>query len=152
VRALRWRSRLASVVAVAILGSVVQLGVGATVAHASPLGPFSCMPVNGLASGDETKADRLMAGYLTIPGFAEVHIGTGPAWNWALNPFNSQTWQKYYTSLKWVELLTIWYQRHPDRHAAYLARAKQIASDWANHNPPGGGPAGAVAWTGMYAG
>lgn len=148
----RWRSRLASVVAIATLGSVVQLGVGATAAHASPLGPFSCLPPNGISTGDEVKADRLMAGYLTIPGFKEVHIGTGPTWNWALNPYKSQVWQKYYTSLKWVELLTIWYQRHPSNHPTYLPRAEAIASDWAAHNPPGGGPAGSVAWTGMYAG
>jgi len=152
VRVLRWKSRLASVVAVATLGSVVQLGVGATVAEATPLGPFSCLPANGLSTGDETKADRLMAGYLTIPGFREVYIGTGPAWNWGLNPFSSQVWQKYYTSLKWVELLTMWYQRHPSSHPTYLPRAKAIASDFAAHNPPGGGPAGALAWTGMYAG
>ncbi|MDQ1684920.1 MAG: hypothetical protein QOC82_1657 [Frankiaceae bacterium] len=148
----RWQSRLASVVAITTLGSVMQLGIGATVAQASPLGPFSCMPPNGLSTGDETKADRLMAGYLTIPGFREVHIGTGPTWNWGANPFNNVAWQKYYTSLKWVELLTIWYQRHPDRHPNYLVRAKQIAADFAAHNPPGGGPAGATAWTGMYAG
>jgi hypothetical protein len=148
----RSRRRLASVAAVATLASVVQLGVGATVAHASSLGPFSCMPANGLSTGDETKADRLMAGYLTIPGFKEVYIGAGPSWNWAANPFKSIAWQKYYTSLKWVELLTMWYQRHPDKHPTYLPRAEQIASDWAAHNPPGGGPAGSVAWTGMYAG
>lgn len=149
---IRWRTRLASVVAVATLGSVLQLGVGATVAHASPLGPFSCLPPNGLSTGDETKADRLMAGYLTIPGFKEVYIGTGPTWNWGLNPFNSVAWEKYYTSLKWVELLTIWYQRHPTQHPTYLPRAEAIASDFAAHNPPNGGPDGATEWTGMYAG
>jgi hypothetical protein len=152
VRKPRWRSRFASVAAVAMIGSLVQLGVGATVAHAAPLGPFSCLPANGLSTGTEAKADRLMAGYLTIPGFREVHIGTGPSWNWAANPFRNVAWQKYYTSLKWVELLSMWYQRHPDRHPNYLVRAKAIASDFAAHNPPGGGPAGSVAWTGMYAG
>jgi hypothetical protein len=152
VRVFGWRSRLASVVAVATLGSVVQLGVGATVAHAAPLGPFSCLPANGLSTGTEVNADRLMAGYLTIPGYGEVHIGTGPTWNWALNPYKSASWQMYYTSLKWVELLTKWYVARPGQHDNYLVRAEQIASDFAAHNPPGGGPAGAVAWTGMYAG
>jgi hypothetical protein len=146
------RSRLAAVVAIATLGSVLQLGVGTTAAQAAPLGPFSCLPANGLSTGTEANADRLMAGYLTIPGYGEVHIGTGPTWNWALNPFNNASWQKYYTSLKWVELLTKWYVARPGQHDNYLIRAKQIASDWAAHNPPGGGPAGIVAWSGMYAG
>jgi hypothetical protein len=69
VRVFWWRSRLAAVVAVATLGSIVQLGVGASVAQATPLGPFSCLPANGLSNGDLTHADRLMAGYLTIPGY-----------------------------------------------------------------------------------
>ncbi|MBV9096708.1 MAG: hypothetical protein JO079_01500, partial [Frankiaceae bacterium] len=97
MRLFGWRSRLASVVAVATLGSVVQLGVGATAAHAAPLGPFSCLPANGLSTGTEANADRLMAGYLTIPGYGEVHIGAGPTWNWGLNPFKNASWQMYYT-------------------------------------------------------
>lgn len=152
VRVSGWRSRLASVVAVATIGTVVQLGVATTAAQATPLGPFSCLPANGLSNGTLTQADRLMAGYLTIPGYKEVYIGTGPRWNWAANPFKNASWQKYYTSLKWVELLTRWYVARPGQHPDYLVRAKQIASDWAAQNPPGGGPAGAVAWGGMYAG
>ncbi|MBV9097993.1 MAG: heparinase II/III family protein, partial [Frankiaceae bacterium] len=52
----------------------------------------------------------------------------------------------------WVELLTKWYVARPGKHDNYLVRAEQIASDFAAYNPPGGGPAGATAWTGMYAG
>jgi hypothetical protein len=145
------RARLRVVAAAAIAATVVPLALATSPASASPLGPFSCLPTAGIGSGTEAQADRLMAGYLTIPGFREVYIGTGHI-NWGMNPFRSVVWQKYFTSLRWTDLLTSWYIRHPDRHPAYLPRAERIATDWAAYNPPGGGPAGAVAWTGMYAG
>src|SRR5690348_2943043 len=103
VRITRWRTRIALGAVTMLAASGLQLTTAVmTPAEATPLGPFSCLPANGLSNGPVSQADALMNGYLTIPGFKAVYIGTGPHWNWGLNPFNNLSWQKYYTSLKWV--------------------------------------------------
>lgn len=153
MRTTRWRTRIALGAAAVLAAGGLQLTTALVApADATPLGPFSCLPPNGLSTGQVSQADALMSGYLTIPGFKTVFIGTGPHWNWGLNPFNSLAWQKYYTSLKWVEVLTEWYQRHPDQHPTYIPRAEAIASDFAATHPPGKGLAPLAAWNSMYAG
>src|SRR4051812_18285762 len=89
------RVRLRALTAAAVAATLIPLGLATSPASASPLGPFSCLPTAGIGSGTEAQADRLMAGYLTIPGFREVYIGTGHI-NWAMNPFHSVVWQKYF--------------------------------------------------------
>lgn len=131
--------------------------VPSTPAAASPLGAFSCMPPSGLAQdaspGSDSRARRLYDGYLTLPGYREVYIGKG-AINWGMNPFNSDTWTKYFLSLKWLESFTKWYQRHPTNteYQSWLTRARAIAVDFNSKNPPDGGPNPASAWSAMYVG
>jgi hypothetical protein len=131
----------------AVLAAVLL--VPATTASADGLGPFSCLPVNGLSTRFVNAPADVLAGRVTIPGSRPVTIGSGPV-NWATDPFGSSAWRKLFLSLKWVESLTDGYRRTGDR--AYLDRATQLVHDFVTHVPPGGGRFPADAWNGMYAG
>ncbi len=121
----------------------------ATPARADGLGPFSCLPVNGLSSRFVNAPSDLLAGRLTIPGYRPVHIGTG-AIDWGADPYHSSGWRRLFLSLKWVESLTDGYRRTGDR--GYLDRATQVVRDFVTHVPTAGGRFPADAWNGMYAG
>ena len=131
----------------AVLASAVL--VPAAPARADALGPFSCLPVNGLSSRFVNAPSDLLRGRLTIPGYRPVAIGTGSV-DWGIDPYHSSGWRRLFLSLKWVESLTDGYRRSGDR--AYLDRATQIVRDFAAHVPAGGGRFPDDAWNGMYAG
>jgi hypothetical protein len=131
-----------------LVGLVVDAGPSAAAGRTIP-----CLPVSGLGSVTEAQARQLMTdGKLTLPGYAPVAIGTSGNVNWGLDPFKNASWRKLFLSLKWLDQLTAWYARHPDRDADMLTRALAYAADFARDNPAGGGPRPADAWNGMYAG
>jgi len=147
----RRRTGLAAVAVAAVLSLI---GVGTTLvapapARAAVLGPFSCLPVNGLSTRYVNPPDELLGGRLTIPGFRPVRIGTGRI-DWGMDPFGSASWRKLFLSLKWVESLTDATRR--TGRPEYLARARAVARDFATAVPAGGGRFAADAWTPMYAG
>lgn len=146
------RALLPLVAALAALTVVVGLAVDVTPAAAAGR-TLPCLPVSGLGAVTEAQARQFMTdGKLTIPGYAPVAIGTSGNVNWGLDPFGNTSWRRLFLSLKWLDTLTAWYARHPDRDADMLNRALAYAADFAHDNPAGGGPRPADAWNGMYAG
>ena len=55
-----------------------------------------------------------------------------PPIDWGMDPYNSKSFRGVLASLKWIDVL-IYAARHGDRAA--LAQARDIAIDWAEHNP-----------------
>ena len=139
-----------SVVVVALLGAALVTGQAAPAqAAGSTLGPFGCLPVNGLSTRSVNPPDDVLAGRLRIPGTRVVPIGTGRI-DWNADPFHSAGWRRQFLSLKWVEALTDGYKR--TGNSAYLARASAIVRDFVTHVPPGAGRFPDDAWNGMYGG
>ncbi len=114
-----------------LLCVVLSCAALAGTASAAPLGPFSCLPANGLSSYNPP--DKVMSGIVTIPGYSSVNIGTSGNVNWALNPYSDPSWQRWFHSLKWLEPTILSYMRTGD--AAQGTRIQAIAHDWINDNP-----------------
>jgi hypothetical protein len=129
---------------------VVALGFlllvsGLTPSSAAQLGPFSCLGANGLSATNP--ASSVMNGYLSIPGYKTVNIGTSGNVNWKLNPFNNFSWQEWFHSLLWLDPLMKDAQRTGS--SAEKARLQAIITDWAHDNPT---TAGGPGWVGQIAG
>lgn len=133
---------------VVIVAVLATFGVGAQLrpAAADAATGGICLPANGLMALND--ADDLMRGTVRLSSTITVQIGAGDV-DWARTDLDFQSAQLLY-SLKWVEELVRQSRRSGDQK--YLARAVQIAADFARDNPPGGGPDPADAWYPMYAG
>jgi hypothetical protein len=70
--------RVIPVVVLALLGPALVTGQ-ATPARAAgaTLGPFGCLPVNGLSTRSVNPPDDVLAGKLRIPGTGVITIGKG---------------------------------------------------------------------------
>ncbi len=141
--------RALPVVVLALLGPALLAGQAVPAQAATTLGPFGCLPVNGLSTRTVNPPADVLAGRLRIPGIGVATIGTG-AINWNADPYRSMGWRRQFLSLKWVEALTDGYRRTGD--PAYLRRATAIVKDFATHVPPGSGRVPEDAWNAMYAG
>jgi hypothetical protein len=85
-----------------------QLGVHP--AAAQVIAPVSAAELSAAqcdrATGkDRAAAGRVMAGWLDVPGFAPVRIGTGPHIDWALDPYAHPSWTARFRDLTWVQPL-----------------------------------------------
>lgn len=130
---------------VSMLGVLMVLSLTAGPTAAAPLGSFSCLGANGLSASNP--ASSVMNGYLAIPGYKTVNIGTSGNVNWKLNPFNNLSWQEWFHSLLWLDPLIKDYMRTGS--AAEKTRVDTIVADWAHDNPTSlGGP----GWVGQIAG
>ncbi|HJT37073.1 MAG TPA: heparinase II/III family protein [Actinomycetota bacterium] len=112
---------------------------------AAQLGPYSCLGANGLSATNP--ASSVMNGYVSVPGYKTVYIGTSGNVNWKLDPFNNFSWQEWFHSLLWLDPLVKDFMR--TGNAAEKARLQAIITDWAHDNPT---TAGGPGWVGQIAG
>jgi hypothetical protein len=82
-----------------------------------------------------------MAGWLDIPGFDPVPIGTGDI-DWGLDPYQHPTWEARFRDLGWVEPLL----HQADGGPAYRERAAAIIQDFVADNPATDPTPRALAW------
>ena len=123
----------------------MMLSIPMVSAPAASLGPFSCLPANGLSASNPVA--QVMKGYVSIPGYKTVYIGTTGNVNWAMNPFNNGSWQMWFHSLLWLDPSIKSYMQSGD--TAVKNRVDAIVADWAHDNPTASGGPG---WVGQIAG
>jgi hypothetical protein len=133
---------VAGAVALAVLAGFS----GVAPAHAAPAGGTAitaitaaedakaCGPLPSFPAG---MADQIMAGRLTISGFATVttdpdrdgHI------NWAQDPFRNPTWLVDFQNAQWIEALIKAYLAGGPNADAYRDRAKTLLLGWLRQVP-----------------
>lgn len=84
-----------------------------------------------VSADDRAAADRLMTGWLKVPGFAPVRIGTGPEFDWELDPYGHPSWTARFRDLTWVQPLL----RQAGRSDAYRHRAATILRSFLAAHP-----------------
>ncbi len=117
-------------------GAVSASGTAATAATAITAAEDAqaCGPLPSFPAGT---ADQIMAGTLTISGFAAVMIDPDRdgTINWAQDPFNDPTWVVDFQNAQWIEALIEAYLAGGPNADAYLDRAKALLLGWLSQVP-----------------
>lgn len=124
------------------LGGLLWAGLGGSTLGALPTASAVVAPVadaelsaarceRAVAKDDRAAADRVLAGWLDVPGFAPVRIGRGPDFDWALDPFGHPSWVARFRGLTWVQPLL----RLAGEGDAYGRRATAILRNFVAENP-----------------
>ncbi len=151
---MRRTSRAAGAVALAILAVLGVLAGWSGIAEAHPGTGTGTAPASGNAFAAITEsqdakacgplpsfpsgtADQIMAGRLTIAGFATVTIDPDRDGhvNWAQDPFNDPTWVVDFQNAQWIEALIEAYLAGGPNADAYRDRAKTLLLGWLRHVP-----------------
>ena len=83
-----------------------QLSPQSAAAQAVAGAELSAAPCDrAFAADDRTASERVIAGWLDVPGFAPVQIGTGPDIDWNLDPYGHPSWVARFRDLTWVQPL-----------------------------------------------
>ncbi|MBC7633045.1 heparinase II/III family protein [Aeromicrobium sp.] len=98
-------------------------------------------------SADGATAAAIMAGRLTIGGFARFTLPKDPTWR--ENPFKNNYWLFQYESLRWLDPL----RREGLRtdNAAMISRYEFLVNDWVRNNPRNA-PRSPYSWLDMTVG
>jgi hypothetical protein len=116
---------------------------GVAPAHAAPAGGTAvtsaedakaCGPLPSFPAG---MADQIMAGRLTISGFATVTIDPDRDGhiNWAQDPFRNPTWVVDFQNAQWIEALIKAYLAGGPNADAYRDRAMTLLLGWLRQVP-----------------
>jgi hypothetical protein len=94
----------------------------------------ACGPLPSFPSGT---ADQIMAGQLTISGFAAVTIDPNRDGDidWAQDPFGNPTWLVDFQNAQWIEALIQAYLAGGPNADAYRSRAKTLLLGWLSQVP-----------------
>ena len=94
----------------------------------------ACGPLPAFPAGT---ADQIMAGRLTISGFATVTIDPNRDGhvNWAQDPFGNPTWLVDFQNAQWIEALIRAYLAGGPNADAYRDRAKTLLLGWLSQVP-----------------
>ena len=94
----------------------------------------ACGPLPSFPAGT---ADQIMAGRLTISGFATVAIDPNRDGhiNWAQDPFGNPTWLVDFQNAQWIEALIKAYLAGGPNADAYRDRAKTLLLGWLRQVP-----------------
>ncbi|MBG0832304.1 heparinase II/III family protein [Planomonospora sp. ID67723] len=78
---------------------------------------------------------EIMSGEVGFLDLAPVKVGKDV--DWRADPYRNRSWSMVFHSLRWMGRLVADYENNGEK--AYLARATEIAEDWVQDNPRGGG-------------
>lgn len=95
-----------------------------------------------VAKDDRATADRVVAGWLDVPGFDPVRIGKDPNIDWTLDPYGHPSWVARFVGLTWVQPLL----RLAGEAEEYRERAEAVLRNFVAENPLSAPAAPAPVW------